>query len=132
MEESGVKEKLEDLIKHTSVYKFDKELLGTVSVRGILRQSDNPNYCILVTSQSDQGDEMLEIELKDVVKHELEEKDEKEGESQGRLHIKTEEVVRKISNGKITDFAGSGQIREELIRKGPKAITELDLMLNFV
>ena len=87
MEESGVKEKLEDLIKHTSAYKFDKELLGTVSVRGILRQSDNPNYCILVTSQSDQGDEMLEIELKDVVKHELEEKDEKEGESQVRLLI---------------------------------------------
>ncbi len=91
-------------------------------MRGILRQSDNANYCILVTSRSDQGDEMLEIELKDVVKHELEEKDEKEGESQVRLHIKTEAVVRKISNGKITDFAGSGQIREELIRKGPKAI----------
>ena len=91
-------------------------------MRGILRQSDNPNYCILVTSQSDQGDEMLEIELKDVVKHELEEKDEKEGESQVRLHIKTEAVVRKISNGKITDFAGSGQIREELIRKGLKQL----------
>ena len=38
---------------------------------------------------------MLEIELKDLVKDELEEKDEKEGESPGRLHIKIETAIRK-------------------------------------
>jgi len=77
---------------------------------------------------------MLEIELKDLVKDELEEKDEKEGESPSRPYKNRDssQEVRKISNGKITDFAGGGIIREELIRKGPKPITELDLILNFV
>jgi hypothetical protein len=130
------------LVEGAGKYAFDPRKLDAIPIRGVLRKSSDPKNCILVLSSDANGDLIVEIEMDDVVKYEVEKGSEPTG---GRvtLHIKPSAIVTASFNGKVanslipayivTSAVGQG-VREPIPsvpwREIVTPFSRLDVMLN--
>jgi hypothetical protein len=114
---------LKRLIEGAKNYEFDPELLDAIPITGTLRKSQDPKNCILVISNKASGDLIVEIELDDIVKHEIKKKGENTEyqRDQVKLYIKPTAIVTtslkgKIANSLITSALLVDPISRQLIR----------------
>ena len=96
---------------------FNPELIGATLVTGVLRKSKDPSKCMLVLSSDNNGDIMLEVNIEDVVKHEIQKEDEKNGNKTIILYLKENSSVKKIHEGRIESIeftSGFNPIRSNI------------------
>ena len=102
MEEEKKESTLKELIEKVKTYEFDPKLLNAIPIKGILRKSKDPSKCILVTYQGIEGDNTIEIELNDIVKHEVEKQSENNKDDIVKLYVKQDTTITSSYRGKIT------------------------------
>ena len=95
---------LKELIERAGGYEFDPELLDAIPITGALRKSSDPKSCILVIFSDTSGDLIVEIELDDVVKHEVEKRGAHAEDQEDRvtLYIRSTAIITTSFQGKAT------------------------------
>jgi hypothetical protein len=133
-----------EVVNRVGNYEFDPKKLDAIPITGILRKSPDRKKCILVLSSKATGDLIVEIEVDDVVTHEVEKSGEPT-EDQVILHVKPTAIVTASFRGKATNSlipafivtSAFGQTVRDPIPSVPwreivTPFSRLDVMLNLL
>lgn len=133
---------LKELLGRVGSYDFDPKALGAIPITGTLKKSPDPQRCILVISSSAAGDLIVQIQIDDVVKHEVD----REGDPAGdrvTLHVKPTAVVTTSLSGEVANSVIPASIVTAAFAQGTREpvpsvpwreivtpFSRLDVMLN--
>jgi hypothetical protein len=131
-------------VNRVGQYDFDPKKLDAIPIIGTLRKSPDPKKCILIISSNATGDLVAEIEVDDVVNHEVEKRGEP-NEDQVTLHVKPTAIVAATFRGKVANplvpafivTSTFGQAIREPVPSVPwreivTPFSRLDVMLNLL
>jgi hypothetical protein len=130
----------EELLERATNYQFDPLKLDAVPISGTLRKAPSAKTCLLVLSSQPGGDMLVEIELADVVKHEV-----NKAEDTVTLHVKptavlTASVRGRLANALVPAFAVASAFAQGVREPVPgpawreivRPFSRLDVMLNLL